>query len=70
LSERTLDKGFDDAQCARLDAAFKEAGVEAEVTIYRGAKHGYAPPDMPAYDKDTSERHWRERLALFASTLV
>ena len=64
-----MDKGFDDAQCERLDAAFKAAGVDAEVTIYRGAKHGYAPPDMPVYDRDASERHWRELLALFAETL-
>jgi carboxymethylenebutenolidase len=65
-----MDKGFDDAQCERLDAAFKAAGVDAEVTIYRGARHGYAPPDMPVYDKDASERHWRELLALFAETLT
>lgn len=64
-----FDKGFDDAQSARLDAAFKDAGVDAEVTIYRGAKHGYAPPDMPVYDEEASERHWRELLALFAETL-
>lgn len=64
-----MDRGFDDAQCERLDAAFKAAGVDAEVTIYRGAKHGYAPPDMPVYDKEASERHWRELLALFAGTL-
>ena len=43
--------------------------MDAEVTIYRGAKHGYAPPDMPVYDEEASERHWRELLALFAKTL-
>ncbi len=64
-----MDRGFDDAQCERLDAAFKAAGVDAEVTIYRGAKHGYAPPDMPVHDHDAAERHWRELLALFAETL-
>lgn len=63
------DRGFDDAQCVRLDAALKEAGVDAEVTIYRGAKHGYAPPDMPVYDVDASERHWRELVALFDGAL-
>ena len=63
------DRGFDDTQCARLDAAFKAAGVEAEVTIYRGAKHGYAPPDMPVYDVEASERHWRELTALLDGAL-
>jgi carboxymethylenebutenolidase len=63
------DEGFDDAQCERLAKALKDAGVNAEVTIYRGARHGYAPPDMPVYDRDASERHWREMLALFDETL-
>jgi carboxymethylenebutenolidase len=63
------DAGFDDAQCARLDKAMQDAGVDAHVTIYRGAKHGYAPPDMPVYDREASERHWREMLALFDGKL-
>jgi carboxymethylenebutenolidase len=63
------DESFDDAQCARLGKALKDAGVDAEVTIYRGARHGYAPPDMPVYDREASERHWREMLALFDETL-
>ena len=63
------DRGFDDAQCERLDVALKAAGVDAEVTIYRGAKHGYAPPDMPVYNVDASERHWREMVALFDGVL-
>lgn len=63
------DAGFDDAQMERLDQALKASGVDAEVTIYRGARHGYAPPDMPVYDRDASERHWRELLALFDETL-
>jgi carboxymethylenebutenolidase len=63
------DAGFDDAQCARLDKALRDAGVDAEVTIYRGAKHGYAPTDMPVYDRDAAERHWREMLAVFDARL-
>jgi len=63
------DEYLDDAQCARLDKALKDAGVDAEVSIYRGALHGYAPSDMPAYDRDASERHWRELLALLQATL-
>ncbi|WP_309643802.1 dienelactone hydrolase family protein [Phenylobacterium sp.] len=63
------DRGFDDAQCERLDKALQDAGLDAEVTIYRGAKHGYAPPDMPVYDVDASERHWRELIALFDGVL-
>lgn len=63
------DRSFDEAQKARLDRALTDAGVDAEVTIYQGAKHGYAPADMPVYDKAASERHFREMEALFRSTL-
>jgi carboxymethylenebutenolidase len=63
------DRSFDDAQKDRLAQALRVAGVKSEVTIYRGARHGYAPPDMPVYDREASERHWREMVALFDSTL-
>lgn len=63
------DRGFDDAQCERLDKALKDAGLDAVVTIYRGAKHGYAPPDMPVYNPEAAERHWTELSALFAEVL-
>ncbi len=63
------DRSFPPEQKARLESALKAAGVEAEVTIYEGARHGYAPADMPAYDREASERHWREMLALFDGTL-
>jgi carboxymethylenebutenolidase len=39
------------------------------VEIYAGARHGYAPPDMPVYDEAASERHWRALLALLDGTL-
>ncbi|MDP3659175.1 dienelactone hydrolase family protein [Phenylobacterium sp.] len=63
------DAGFDEAQKDRLDKAFRDAGVEAEVGIWAGAKHGYVPTDMPVYNKDAAERHWRELIALFDSKL-
>lgn len=63
------DAGFPPEQADRLKAALDEAGVENEVTIYKGARHGYAPPDMPVYDRDASERHWRELLDLLDGTL-
>jgi carboxymethylenebutenolidase len=43
--------------------------VDNEVTIYPGARHGYAPPDMPVYNEAAAERHWREMLKLFGETL-
>ncbi|CAN7264429.1 dienelactone hydrolase family protein [Phenylobacterium sp. LjRoot219] len=61
------DPYFTEAQFETLKAAMK--GLDAEVTIYRGAIHGYAPNDLPVYDVEHSERHWREMLALFDGTL-
>jgi carboxymethylenebutenolidase len=63
------DAGFLPEQADRLRTALDQAGIDNEVTIYKGAHHGYAPPDMPVYDRDASERHWRELLALFDGVL-
>ena len=63
------DAGFPPEQADRLREALTAAGVENTVEIYEGAKHGYAPPDMPVYDRDASERHWREMLSLFDEAL-
>jgi carboxymethylenebutenolidase len=63
------DRSFPPEQKVRLEEALKAAGVAAEVVIYPGARHGYAPADMPAYDREASERHWREMFELFDATL-
>ena len=58
------DPGFPPEQAERLKAALDAAGVENTVTLYPGARHGYAPADMPACNPDASERHFRELFAL------
>jgi carboxymethylenebutenolidase len=63
------DHGFPPEQADRLRAALTEAGVDNTVEIYAGAKHGYAPPDMPVYDAAAAERHWAALLGLLADTL-
>ena len=63
------DRHFDQAQCERLAAAYKAAGLDAEVTIWKGAKHGWVPTDMPVHDPEHAERHWRELVALFDGVL-
>jgi carboxymethylenebutenolidase len=63
------DAGFPREQADRLRAALDSAGVDNEVTIYEGARHGYAPPDMPVYNEAAAERHWRELFKLLDETL-
>jgi carboxymethylenebutenolidase len=63
------DSGFDPAQKDRLAAALKAAGVEAEVSIWEGCRHGWVPTDMPVYNPEGAERHWRELFKLFDETL-
>jgi carboxymethylenebutenolidase len=63
------DPYLPEEQFERLAKALKDAGVQGEVAIYRGALHGYAPPDTPVYDREASERHWRELFELLDEQL-
>ena len=63
------DRSFDAEQCARLDAALKAAGLDAEVSIWKGLKHGWVPSDMPVHDPAGAERHWIALIELFDSVL-
>ncbi len=63
------DASFPPEEADRLRAALTAAGVENDVTIYEGAHHGYAPPDMPAYDEAAAERHWTALFALLDGAL-
>jgi len=63
------DGMFPPEQCARLDAALKEAGVDARVEIWEGALHGWTMRDLPVFNPDAAKRHLRELIALFDATL-
>lgn len=63
------DGSFDAAQKDRLAAALKDAGVDAEVSIWKGCRHGWVPADMPVHDPDGAERHWQALVALFDQAL-
>jgi carboxymethylenebutenolidase len=63
------DRSFPPEQKDKLAAALKEAGVDAEVSIWPGAHHGWVPADMAVHNPEAAERHWRELLALFGETL-
>lgn len=63
------DAGFLPEQADRLRAAFDAAAIPNTVEIYAGARHGYAPADMPSHDPAAAERHWRALESLFSRTL-
>jgi len=46
-----------------------DAGVNAEVELYKGADHGFAFPRRPTYSKADAERHWERLFSLFAHNL-
>lgn len=62
------DQSFDAAQKQRFDKALTEAGVEHTIEQYH-ARHGFVPPDTPAYDPAAAKRHDETLFALLKTTL-
>ncbi len=58
------------AEKERLREAFDAAGVEAEIEVYAGTKHGWCPPDSAVYDEKEADRAWGRLLALFERELT
>jgi carboxymethylenebutenolidase len=54
----------------KLRAAFAAAGRPAEIEVYKGAMHGWCPPDSQAYNQAQAERAWDRLLALFDTALA
>jgi carboxymethylenebutenolidase len=63
------DRSYPEEQNTRFNKALMDAGVEANVSIWKGLKHGWVPADMSVHDAAGAERHWRELTALFDSVL-
>ena len=53
-----------------LSAAFREAGLEAEIEVYEGALHGWCALDSQVYNQVAAERAWERLLALFGKHLA
>jgi carboxymethylenebutenolidase len=64
-----IDPSFSPEQQRLLETALSEGGVDYEIEIYKGAKHGFAVTNHLVYDRDASERHWQRLLRLFSDTL-
>jgi carboxymethylenebutenolidase len=64
------DASFPEEQKIRLEKALTDAGVNHVVETYSGARHGFAVPDLPVFDKGAAERHWTALFKLFQETLT
>ncbi|MFT7686588.1 MAG: carboxymethylenebutenolidase [Candidatus Azotimanducaceae bacterium] len=53
-----------------LRSAYDAAELNAEIEVYKGALHGWCPPDSPAYHEVQAERAWTRMLAVFGDALV
>ena len=53
-----------------LRKTFDDAKVSAEIEVYKGANHGWMPPDSPNHNAAAAERGWERKLALFKKALA
>jgi carboxymethylenebutenolidase len=53
-----------------LRKAFDDAKVPAEIEVYKGANHGWMPPDSPNHNATAAERGWARKLELFKKALA
>jgi len=53
-----------------LRKAFDDAKVTAEIEVYKGANHGWMPPDSPNHNAEAAEKGWARKLALFKKALA
>lgn len=63
------DADFPPAECERLKAALSAAGLEHQVEIYPGTRHGFAVNGRLVYDAAAAERHWQRLADLFGRAL-
>ena len=53
----------------RLKAVLEPRAQWHEVEVYKGAMHGWCPPDSRAYDEAAAEKAWGRMLELFKASL-
>jgi carboxymethylenebutenolidase len=54
----------------QIRAAYKEAGVPAEIEVYGCTLHGWCTPDFHGYHEIQAEKAWTRLLHLFAGVLA
>lgn len=63
------DAGFTLEDKAKLELSFKDAGVDADVSIWPDLLHGWVPRDMPVFDAAGAERHYDVLFKLYDEAL-
>jgi carboxymethylenebutenolidase len=53
-----------------LKESFAAAKLPAEIEVYKGAQHGWCPPDGAVYNEPLAEKAWTRMLATFKSAGV
>jgi carboxymethylenebutenolidase len=53
-----------------LRETFAKAKLDAEIEVYKGAAHGWCPPDSAVYQEAAAERAWSRLLVLFDKALA
>jgi carboxymethylenebutenolidase len=53
-----------------LRKAFDDAKVPAEIEVYKGANHGWMPPDSQNHNPEAAEKGWARKLELFKKALA
>jgi carboxymethylenebutenolidase len=53
-----------------LRETFDKAKLPAEIEVYKGAQHGWCPPDAAVYNKEQAEKAWDRMLVLFKKSLA
>lgn len=53
-----------------LASSFASAGLTAEIEVYKGALHGWCPPDSRVYNETQAERAWSRLLVTLGEALA
>ena len=53
-----------------LREAYDNAGLPAEIEVYKGTMHGWCPPDSRVYNEAQAEHAWSRLLVLFKEALA
>lgn len=67
-AENDHERRPEEAQLLR--EAFAAHNLSAEVEVYKGALHGWCPPDSRVYNQVQAERAWSRMLALYEKALA